>query len=108
LYAAFRRRLAKDLQQTLPWTLWALEILLFLTAMLVNGTGSFASVVAVTKLDNLSFTAILEQFERLPATSEAALVMAGLSAWLNRRFRELTRKPAETPRAPCPAAACYG
>src|SRR5438309_4076402 len=40
LYAAFRRRLARDMQQSLPWTLWALEILLFLTAMLVNGTGA--------------------------------------------------------------------
>src|SRR5438477_13003799 len=37
LYSAFRRRLVKDTHQTLPWTLWALEILLFVTAMLVNG-----------------------------------------------------------------------
>src|SRR6266536_1406752 len=35
LYAAFRRRLAKAEKEQLPWTLWALEILLFLTAMLV-------------------------------------------------------------------------
>src|SRR5947208_1159797 len=67
LYSAFRRRLAKDMQQTLPWTLWALEILLFLTAMLVNGAGSFTSVVSVTQLDNLSFAAIMDQFEHLPA-----------------------------------------
>src|SRR5271165_4529970 len=39
LYSAFRRRLGNDMKQSLPWTLWALEILLFLTAMLVNGTG---------------------------------------------------------------------
>lgn len=82
LYSAFRRRLAKDLEQSIPWTLWALEMLLFLTAMLVNGTGSFASVVAVTQLDNLSFTAIVEQFGHLPAISQAALAMAGLSAFI--------------------------
>src|SRR6185503_5541151 len=29
LYAAFRRRLAKDEGQSIPWTLWALEVLLF-------------------------------------------------------------------------------
>jgi hypothetical protein len=80
LYAAFRRRLAKDARQAISWTLWALEILLFLTAMLVNGAGSFTSVVAATKLDNLSFAAITDQFDRLPATSQAALAMAGLSA----------------------------
>jgi hypothetical protein len=82
LYAAFRRRLAKAEGHALPWTLWALEVLLFLTAMLVNGAGSFSSVVSVTKLDALSFSAIIEEFGRLPATSQAALVMALLSAFI--------------------------
>src|SRR5258706_8814208 len=48
LYAAFRRRIAHHLVETIPWTLWALEILLFVTAMLVNGTGAFTSVVSST------------------------------------------------------------
>ncbi|MBZ0285040.1 MAG: hypothetical protein K8L97_30170 [Anaerolineae bacterium] len=82
LYAAFRRRLAKAGQETVPWTLWALEVLLFLTAMLVNGAGSFTSVVAVTQLQDLSFTAIIEGFGNLPATTQAALVMALLSAFI--------------------------
>jgi hypothetical protein len=82
LYAAFRRRLAKAEHQSLPWTLWALEILLFLTAMLVNGAGSFSSVIAVIHLDTLSFAAISEQFGGLPATSQAALIMALLSAFI--------------------------
>jgi hypothetical protein len=46
LYSAFRRRLARTRQEALPWTLWALECLLFLTAMLVNGAGAFTSVIA--------------------------------------------------------------
>lgn len=82
LYAAFRRRLAKAEKEQLPWTLWALEILLFLTAMLVNGAGSFASVIAVIDLDALSFAAIVEGFGNLPATSQAALIMAALSAFI--------------------------
>src|SRR5437588_12454982 len=44
LYAAFRRRLDRDTSEKTPWTLWALEILLFVTAMLVNGAGAFTSV----------------------------------------------------------------
>jgi hypothetical protein len=82
LYSAFRRRLAREALKATPWTLLALEILLFLTAMLVNGAGAFSSVVSTTRLDTLSFTAIVEQFGNLPATSQAALVMAGLSAFI--------------------------
>ncbi len=82
LYAAFRRRLAHAEKEQLPWTLWALEILLFLTAMLVNGAGSFASVIAAVQLDTLSFAAIIEGFGNLPATSQAALIMAVLSAFI--------------------------
>src|SRR5688572_18574813 len=59
LYAAFRRRLAKSEKETLPWTLWALEILLFLTAMLVNGAGAFSSVIEAINLNTLSFSAII-------------------------------------------------
>src|SRR5260221_7322728 len=82
LYAAFRRRLGRDTMEQTAWTLWALEILLFVTAMLVNGTGAFASVIASTKLDSLSFSAIIERFSDFPATSQAALIMAGLAAFI--------------------------
>lgn len=82
LYAAFRRRLAHAEKEQLHWTLWALEILLFVTAMLVNGAGSFSSVIGAIGLETLSFTAIVEGFGNLPATSQAALVMAVLSAFI--------------------------
>ena len=82
LYTAFQRQLVKAQNKSFPWTLWALEILLFITAMLVNGAGSFTSVVAATQLDGLSFTAIKDDFGQLPATSQAALIMAGLSAFI--------------------------
>lgn len=80
LYAAFRRRLARSQDEQLPWTLWAMEILLFITAILVNGAGAFVSVVSVTNLDTLSFSAIMDVFTTIPATSQAALIMAGLSS----------------------------
>jgi hypothetical protein len=50
--------------------------------MLVNGAGSFSSLIEVMQLDDLSFSAIAEQFGHLPATSQAALIMAVLSAFI--------------------------
>jgi len=82
LYAAFRRRLAQSRDQTLPWTLWAMEVLLFVTSILVNGAGSLVSVVAANHLESLSFSAIVHSFDTLPATSQAALVMADLAAFI--------------------------
>src|SRR5512141_455183 len=82
LYAAFRRRFAQHQAEAVSWTLWTLEILLFLTAMLVNGAGAFSSVVSSVNLDTLSFAAIIERFGNLPSTSQAALIMAVLSAFI--------------------------
>src|SRR4051812_12793165 len=82
LYTAFRRRYSKATNEAVSWTLWLLEALLFLTAMLVNGAGSFTSVINSVSLEKLSFAAIAEQFGNLPATSQAALIMAVLSAFI--------------------------
>lgn len=82
LYTAFSRQRAKGRKLILPWTLKALELLLFVTAMLVNGAGAFTSVVASVNLANLSFASIIDSFGNLPATSQAALVMAALSAFI--------------------------
>ncbi len=82
LYAAFRRRFAQHQSEAGSWTLWTLEVLLFLTAMLVNGAGAFSSVVSSANLDTLSFAAIVERFGNLPSTSQAALIMAVLSAFI--------------------------
>ncbi len=82
LYAAFRRRFAQHQSEAVSWTLWTLEILLFVTAMLVNGAGAFSSVVSSVNLDALSFAAIVERFGNLPSTSQTALIMAVLSAFI--------------------------
>src|SRR5258708_10904917 len=82
LYTAFRRRVARFASEKVTWTLWLLELLLFLTAMLVNGAGAFTSVVSAIDLQQLSFASLVEQFGALPATSQAAIVMAVLSAFI--------------------------
>src|SRR5512147_2343735 len=82
LYTAFRRRVSLSASEKVSWTLRFLEVLLFLTAMLVNGAGAFTSVVTSINLDQLSFAALVEQFGNLPATSQAALIMAVLSAFI--------------------------
>ncbi len=82
LYTAFRRRVARFVSEKVTWTLWLLELLLFLTAMLVNGAGAFTSVVSAIDLQQLSFAVLVEQFGALPATSQAAIVMAVLSAFI--------------------------
>src|SRR5258708_10789845 len=46
LYAAFRRRLDRDTMERTAWTLWALEVLLVITAMLVNCACRFSSLIA--------------------------------------------------------------
>ncbi len=51
LLAAFRRCFAQHQSGAVSWTLWTLDILLFLTAMLVNGAGAFSSVVSSASLD---------------------------------------------------------
>src|SRR5258708_4407195 len=50
--------------------------------MLVNGAGAFTSVVSAIDLQQLSFAVLVEQFGALPATSQAAIVMAVLSAFI--------------------------
>jgi hypothetical protein len=82
LYTAFHRRVSRSASETVSWSLWFLEVLLFLTAMLVNGAGAFTSVVTSMNLDQLSVAALGEQFGNLPATSQAALVMAVHSAFI--------------------------
>src|SRR5471030_254804 len=65
LYTAFRRRVARFASEKVTWTLWLLELLLFLTAMLVNGAGAFTSVVSAVKLEQLSFAALVAEFGSL-------------------------------------------
>mgnify|MGYP001188999109 CR=1 FL=1 len=77
LYAAFRRR------QTgrMPWFLRILEVLLFFTAIIANGVGSFDAIVSRGDVvRDLSFAEMIAAFPTLPATSQVALLLSPLMA----------------------------
>ncbi|MBI5930008.1 MAG: hypothetical protein HY862_11910 [Chloroflexi bacterium] len=82
LYCSFQRRLAKAARTSVPSNTKTLEILFFVTAIVVNGTGAFVSVVSEAGIDDLSFADIGTKFGTLPATSQAALIMVVLAAFI--------------------------
>lgn len=80
LYAAFRRRQLRGFR--VPVTLWVMEVLLFITAVIVNGAGSFTSVVQRVGIQDLPLAELLGRFGALPAPSQVALVMAPIAAFI--------------------------
>lgn len=76
LFSAFRRK------QVQSWQLRALEILLFITAIVVNGAGSFISVVDASGLAKLSLSELQAQFGALPASNQVALVLVPFAAFI--------------------------
>lgn len=81
LYTAFRRKKAHSSNERVPKGDWALQVLLFITAILVNGAGSFVAVVDSTnEIKDLSLSMLINQFGVLPATSQVALVLVPLAA----------------------------
>lgn len=81
LYAAFRRKQSKAAGLAVPWTLWALEVLLFVTAVVVNGAGSLQAVISATdSIQKKSTEELLNEFRDLDATGQVALVLVPLAA----------------------------
>lgn len=80
LYAAFRRRQAKEAGHRIPAMLRVLETLLFVTAIIVNGAGAFTAAVNSTGLGEFPLGQIIDRFGSLPATSQVALTLAPISA----------------------------
>lgn len=80
LYASFRKRVAASSSEKLIWQLKALETLLFMTAILVNGAGSFISVAHVTNIQNSSFADLFNSFGGLPAITQVGLIMSIFAA----------------------------
>jgi len=77
LYAAFRRRQVRRMSLQLL----LLEVLLFFTAVVVNGAGSFEAVVATTQeIQGMSFEDLIGQYRTLPATSQVAILLAPIAA----------------------------
>lgn len=82
LYAAFRRKQARASGERVPRTLGALELLLFFTAILVNGAGAFISVIESSGLAGLSGGRLMAEFGGLPATSQVALFLVAPAAFI--------------------------
>lgn len=82
LFTSFSRKLAASAQAKTEWAIFVLEGLFFMTAVLVNGAGAFTNVVMAIHLDTLSFDEIWARFRVLPATSQAGLLMAVMSAFI--------------------------
>ena len=77
LYAAFRRRQVRRMSIQLI----VLEVLLFFTAVVVNGAGSFEAVVSLTgDVQGLSIEQLLGQYRTLPAISQVALLLVPVAA----------------------------
>ena len=76
LFASFRRRVGK-----MTMMLWVLEILLFFTAIIVNGAGSLEAVVKSTEsVQGQSIAQLIRQLPELPATSQVALILVPVAA----------------------------
>ena len=76
LFASFRRRVGKMTIQ-----LWILEVLLFVTAIIVNGAGSLEAVVKATEnVQGQSIAMLVQQLPNLPATSQVALILVPVAA----------------------------
>lgn len=80
LYAAFRHRQQRAAGEKSPRTLRGLEMLLFGTAVIVNGAGSFVSVVEMSGLESASLGELWSRFGGLPAPSQVALLLVPLAA----------------------------
>ena len=77
LYAAFRRRQVRRMS----FQLIVLEVLLFFTAVVVNGAGSFEAVISLTSdVQGLSIEQLLGQYRTLPAISQVALLLVPVAA----------------------------
>lgn len=82
LYSAFRRKTDRQSGEKIPFALWALEILLFFTAVVVNGAGSLIAVTDKSSVQAMSISQILAAYFTLPIMLQVGLLLAGLAAFI--------------------------
>lgn len=80
LYAAFRKALIRQSNQPVPSGVRALEGFAFIVAVIVNGAGSFMSVVESIGVNSLSFAELGGKLGTLPASSQVALMLVPLAS----------------------------
>lgn len=80
LYGAFRRKRSQQKGQRAPKTIYILEGLLFITAIIVNGAGSLAAVVPAVGVQDMSFDSIIGRYGTFPITTQVALLLIPVAA----------------------------
>ncbi|HEX3053736.1 MAG TPA: hypothetical protein VHP83_23965 [Aggregatilineaceae bacterium] len=81
LFLAFWRKMSKAEHRIVPVGFLALEGLIFIAAIIVNGAGSFIAIVeASDQLKDKSFAKLTAEFGNLPAQSQVALFLVPFAA----------------------------
>jgi hypothetical protein len=80
LFLSFWRKLSRANKRTVPFGFLALEGLVFVAAIIVNGAGSFMAVVDSDALRDMSIGQLATQFGALPAKNQVALLLVPFAA----------------------------
>lgn len=80
LFLSFWRKLSKSNKRSVPFGFLALELLVFVAAIIVNGAGSFMAVVDSDVLREMSIGQLSAQFGALPAQNQVALLLVPFAA----------------------------
>lgn len=82
LYIAFRRRMEIRAKGKLPMQMWAMFILLFITAVIVNGAGALLAVIDATGTQELSMQNILDKLSTMSVVSQVGLALVPFVAFI--------------------------
>lgn len=82
LYIAFRRKIERKRNGIVPHFLRWFEGLLFVTSVLVNGSGALIAVVTATGVAQLSASAILESIGSMSIVAQVGLILVPLAAFI--------------------------
>lgn len=80
LYIAFRRKVERKSNGSLPHVIRGLEVLLFITSILVNGAGALIAVTSSTGIDSLSADTIIKGAGSMPIVVQVGLLLVPLAA----------------------------
>lgn len=80
LYAAFQHRHAAARNERVSWLVWALEVLLFVVAIIVNGVGALQAVISNTTIHELSIAKVFASLGDLKIGEQVALSIVPLAA----------------------------
>lgn len=82
LYIAFRRRMEMKINGKLPLPMWGLLVLLFITAVIVNGAGALLAVIDATGTQDLSMSMLLDKLSTMSVVSQVGLSLVPFIAFI--------------------------